>query len=102
MSATVVILGMSLAALMAAGTIVNYVMTIMIGEINRKRGENNVVSYWGSTPLKVIGILTEYRKAYPDGRLHLYCLVALSAFGASGLVIFGVLAAEWIAVNRTP
>jgi hypothetical protein len=42
------------------------------------------------------------RRAYPDGKLHLYFLAAMSAFTVSGLVIAGLLTAQWIAVNQAP
>jgi hypothetical protein len=50
---------------------------MMIGEINRKRQEGNLVSFFGFTPLKTLRIFLEYRSLYPDGKLHIYSLAAV-------------------------
>ena len=62
-------------------------MIMMIGEINRKRQEGNLVSYFGFTFLKMLRIFREYRSSYPDGKLHIYyyAAVALMAIGFIGV-----------------
>ena len=52
--------------------------TMMIGEINRKREDGNLVSYFGSTLPKTLRIFSEYRQSYPEGRLHIYSLLAFA------------------------
>lgn len=70
-------------------TLANQLFTIMIGEINRKRGEGNLVSYFGFTPPKVQRIFSEYRSSYPSGKLHILSLAAFLV-GMSGLVSVAV------------
>jgi len=55
----------------------NMFLTMMIGEINRKRQDQNQVSYFGFTFPKLLRVLGEYRSSYPNGNMHFY---ALSAF----------------------
>jgi hypothetical protein len=69
----------------------NMLTMIMIGEINRKRQESDLVSYFGFTPRKVLMIFREYRRLYPDGKLHLYSYLALAA-GAFGMITVAVFA----------
>ena len=64
----------------------NLFLTMMIGEINRKRQEGNLVSYFGFTYSKVRRIFIEYRRSYPSGALHLYASTAF-AVAIVGLVI---------------
>jgi hypothetical protein len=49
--------------------VANMFMTMMIGEINRKRQHDRQVSYFGFTPFKTQRIFDEYRRSYPEGRL---------------------------------
>ena len=49
----------------------NIFLTMMIGEINRKRQDGDLVSYFGFTFPKVKRIFDEYRHSYPMGKLHL-------------------------------
>jgi hypothetical protein len=63
---------------LSAMFLVNLFTTMMIGEINRKKQEGDLISYFGFTPAKTLRILHEYRRLYPDGKLHMY---ALSFFG---------------------
>jgi hypothetical protein len=53
-------------------------MVMMIGEINRKRQEGNLISYFGYTFPKMLRIFQEYRSLYPDGKLHIYHLAAVA------------------------
>jgi hypothetical protein len=62
---------------------------MMIGEINRKRQEGNLVSYlWFAFP-KTLRIFGEYRSTYPNGKMHLYCLVSFGV-GIIGLISVAV------------
>ena len=64
----------------------NLFVTMMIGEINRKREEGKLVSYFGFTFPKVVLVFHEYRRSYPRGNLHIYALVAF-AVGMIGLSV---------------
>ena len=65
----------------------NMFLMMMIGEINRKREDENLVSYFGFTFFKMLRIFDEYRRSYPTGKLHVY---ALSAFGLAMLGLISV------------
>lgn len=65
----------------------NMLTMIMIGEINRKRGEDNLVSYFGFTPQKSRMIIREYRRLYPDGKLHIYSYLAVVAVIAGMITV---------------
>ena len=67
----------------------NLFQMMMIGEINRKRPENKLVSYFGFTPFKTLRIFREYRHLYPVGKLHIY---APACFGLAmiSLVIVAI------------
>lgn len=57
---------------------------MMIGEINRKKAQQEQVSYFGYTPVKAVRIVSEYRRLYPTGRLH---VVMLAAFGLGACLL---------------
>lgn len=63
----------------------NMFLMMMIGEVNRKREEGNLVSYFGFSFPKMLRIFGEYRRSYPTGKLHVYAL------GAFGLAIIGLI-----------
>ena len=63
----------------------NMFLMMMIGEINRKREEENLISYFGFTFPKMLRIFGEYRRSYPSGKLHVYAL------GAFGLAVLGLI-----------
>jgi len=63
----------------------NMFLMMMIGEINRKREEGNLISYFGFTFPKMLRIFGEYRRSYPTGKLHVYAL------GAFGLAMLGLI-----------
>lgn len=65
----------------------NMFLMMMIGEINRKRDEGNLISYFGFTFPKMLRIFGEYRRSCPCGRLHIY---ALGAFGLAILSLISV------------
>jgi hypothetical protein len=60
---------------------------MMIGEINRKREDGDLISYFGFTFPKLVRIFVEYQRLYPSGRLHIYALLAflLSMLGITGV-----------------
>jgi hypothetical protein len=62
---------------------------MMIGEINRKKQEGNLVSYFGFTLPKMLRIFHEYRRLYPCGRLHIFAL-ATFALALIGLISLAV------------
>jgi hypothetical protein len=67
-----VIIGIVLMSIfMSCGVWSNMLVTMMIGEINRKRREGDLVSYFWFTFDKTMGIFDEYRRSYPDGKLRL-------------------------------
>jgi hypothetical protein len=77
---TRVIVGIACLSAATTGLIVaNMFLYMMIGEINRKRAEGNLVSYFGFAFPKMQRIFSEYRVKYPNGRLHIYALVAFAA-----------------------
>lgn len=84
------IIGIVLFGLGTTGVILaNMFVMMMIGEINRKRKEGELVSYFGFTFQKFLRVMREYRNWYPDGRLRAYCLIAIgaSAIAAVGMAI---------------
>ena len=85
---------LGIAGFCIAGTAVflgNMLTMIMIGEINRKREEGNLVSYFGFTPRKSRMIIREYQRLYPNGRLHIYSYLCVSAV-VSGMITVAVCA----------
>ncbi|MCI0550106.1 MAG: hypothetical protein L0287_04055, partial [Anaerolineae bacterium] len=67
----------------------NMFLMMMIGEINRKRQEGNLISYFGFAFPKMLRIFREYRSSYPDGKLHIYSL-ATFAIAMSALISVAV------------
>ena len=67
----------------------NQFVSMMIGEINRKRDERNLISYFGFTFPKLLAIIEGYRKLYPTGQLHKY-LFACLGLGFVGWIGFCV------------
>jgi len=68
----------------------NMFMLMMIGEINRKREDGKQISYIGFTPGKTLEIFAEYRRLYPNGKLHIYSR-GMFAIGVIGLGVVAVL-----------
>ncbi len=68
-------------------------LTMMIGEINRKREEENLISYFGFTPSKALRVLREYRSLYPRGKLQIYALLA-NLVDVLGLIMVAV----WLSI----
>ena len=67
----------------------NMFLIMMIGEINRKREGNHLISYFGFTFSKMLRIFREYRRLYPEGKLHIYSLFSFVA-AMIGLLAMGV------------
>jgi glutamate mutase epsilon subunit len=70
---------------MTGSFLANMFLVMMIGEVNRKRPDGNLVSYFGFSHFKVARIFREYRKSYPAGKTHIYALIAF-AMALAGLV----------------
>ena len=68
----------------------NMFVMMMIGEINRKREDGKLISYFGFTPPKTMRIFDEYRRLYPNGKLHIYALTTF-ALAMIALIVVGVL-----------
>jgi hypothetical protein len=68
----------------------NMFVIMMIGEINRKREEGNLISYFGFTPPKTMRVFDEYRRLYPNGKLHIY-FFAVFGLAMIALIIVGVI-----------
>lgn len=62
----------------------NLFLAIMIGEINRKRQDGNLVSYFGP---KILRIFDEYRSSYPTGNYADFARAAIVS-GAIGVLVF--------------
>lgn len=67
--------------------VANMFLMMMIGEINRKRQNASLVSYFGFTFPKMLLIFDEYRSSYPDGSKHIYAILAfaLAIVGLAGV-----------------
>lgn len=66
----------------------NLFVTMLIGEINRKRQESDVISFFGFTFPKMLRIFREYRRLYSGGKLHIYALVSF----AVAMISLGIVA----------
>jgi len=83
-----VIIGIFAFCIAGAGVFLgNMLTTTMIAEINRKRREGDLVSNIGFTPQKSRMIVREYRRLYPDGRLHIYSYLSLAAVIAGMIAV---------------
>jgi hypothetical protein len=63
----------------------NMLLVMMIGEINRKRQDDSLVSYFGFTFSKMRRIFDEYRSSCPTGNKHIYAGLAF-ALAVAGLI----------------
>jgi hypothetical protein len=64
-------------------------MTMMIGELNRRRHEDDQISYFGFTLPKVVRILREYQVTCPTGQRRLYYFVCGGCVVAGMIVVAG-------------
>jgi hypothetical protein len=80
----------------------NMFFIMMIGEINRKRQEGNLISYFGYTPMKVRRVRSEYRSLYPNGKLRIYYVVteALFVISMTTVALCILLAVDWNAPSE--
>jgi hypothetical protein len=78
MSTRVIIGIISFCVALSGLFLANMFLTIMIGEINRKRQDGNLVSYFGFTLPKMLRVFGEYRSSYPNGNMHFYALAAFA------------------------
>jgi hypothetical protein len=67
----------------------NMFLVMMIEEINRKRQDDSLVSYFGFNFPKMLRIFGEYRRLSQHGNMHIYALAAF-ALAIIGLVIVAV------------
>lgn len=68
----------------------NRYLFAMIGAINRVREDGNFVSDLGFAYPKIRRVFDEYRLKYPNGKFHIYALIA---FGAAITGLFGLASA---------
>jgi hypothetical protein len=67
----------------------NMFLIMMIGEINRRRQDASLISYFCFTFPKMLRIFREYRSSYPKGKLHSYALASF-AWAMASLVSVAV------------
>lgn len=67
---------------------------MMIGEINRRRPDDNQVSYFGWSLPKIRRLNAEYQRVYPGGRLHVYRRVAIGV--ASIAMMAALICIGWL------
>ena len=77
----------ALSLVIIAGELANTFVMRMIGEINRKREEENPISPFWFTLNKVLQVFREYRALYPEGRLHLYAKISFAVAIIALLVV---------------
>ena len=85
MSVTVVVAIIALCLMISAGFSANMFLMMMIAEINRKRPEGDLISYFGFTLPKMLRIFREYRRLYPGGKLRIYWHIS------NGVAVIGVI-----------
>jgi hypothetical protein len=66
---------------------------MIVGEVNRRKTDAEQVSYFGNHFAKAQNVLGEYRKHYPNGKLHFYL------YGAITLAVAGIVAAALLVVT---
>jgi hypothetical protein len=54
----------------------NMFQLMMIGEVNRKKPEDQQISYFWFYPAKNVRIFKDYRSLYPEGALHVYMIIS--------------------------
>jgi hypothetical protein len=94
MNARIVMFLISFAVMVSGLVSANMFIIMMVGEINRKRPEGDLISYFGYTVFKIVRIFEEYRRLYPNGKLHIFALLAfgMAVVGViSGAVFLGII-----------
>ena len=62
---------------LTGATLGNMFIIMMIGEINRKKEEGHLISYFGYPPWKTFQVCHEYRRLYPNGKILAYEIVSV-------------------------
>lgn len=88
MSVTVVVAIIALCLMISAGFSANMFLMMMIAEINRKRPEGDLISYFGFTYPKMRRIFREYRRLYPGGKLHIYSNISFAVAVIGVITVF--------------
>lgn len=78
MSIRLVVLIVSFCLGLSGALVGNVLFVAMIGEVNRKRRDGDTLSYFGFDFPKLDQVSSEYRNAYPRGKLHTYFRLALA------------------------
>jgi len=78
MNARVIIVIIAFCSGVSGVVLANMFLIMIIGEINRKRPNGNLESYFGFTLPKMLRIFKEYRRLYPSGKLRIYFRAALT------------------------
>jgi hypothetical protein len=68
---SIVLAALAVSCLVLSG----FFLTQEIGEINRKLPEDQRISYWGIYAEKYARIKKEYRRLYPNGRIHIFAII---------------------------
>jgi tellurite resistance protein TehA-like permease len=89
MRAGVIVLIIAFGVAVSGIIVANMFLFMMIGEINRKRDEGNLLSYFGFTFPKMLRNSVNTARLYPRGTLHIYSLAAF-ALGVVGLLVVAV------------
>jgi hypothetical protein len=74
-----------------------FLLTQEVGEVNRKLPEDQQISYWWMHVDKYARIKREYKRLYPNGRIHTFSII----FEFAGFAL-GLLAAIAAGFFRTP
>lgn len=88
MNIMVVIAIISVCVMISGGFLANMFLMMMIAEINRKRPENDLISYFGFTYFKMRRIFREYPRLYPDGKLHIYSNISFAVSVIGAITVF--------------
>jgi hypothetical protein len=78
MNARTIICVVSFCVAMTGLFVANIFLFMMIGEVNRKREEGSLISYFSYTFPKVVRIFREYRITYPQGKLNIYAVAGFA------------------------
>lgn len=87
MTATVVVMIVAFCVGLSGVFLANMFITMMIGEINRRRSDADLLSYFGFTPAKIFRLFSEYRSLYPEGHLHVFALACFACTMVGFIVV---------------
>lgn len=71
--------------MLTCGVVANLMFYAIIGKVNQQLDQGRRFGYLGFHPLKVLCILREYRRLYPNGHLD---VVLIPVLAATGLAVF--------------